>query len=123
MQLASIYMNGITAPISTKTEGKENSLPGQEKKSSYELDLGMPFSSGATSLTNQDRKELIVLFSGTNQNTDHLTLSDRLTPSLISSGLVAGITPTSIRKRLGVPIPAFALNLLDGSVLELPRAD
>ena len=46
------------------------------------------------------------------------TLSDRLTKSLISAGLVKGIAPMSIQKQLGVPIPDFVLYLPDGTRVE-----
>lgn len=73
---------------------------------------------GENSLTDQDNKELIALFSATKANTSHQTLSDRLTPSLISAGLVKGITPMSVRKKLGAPIPDFVLWLPGGIRVE-----
>jgi len=47
----------------------------------------------------QDRRELIAPFSAMSQNTNRPSLSDRLTQSLISAGLVKGIIPMSMRKR------------------------
>jgi hypothetical protein len=46
------------------------------------------------------------------------TLSDRLTPLLISAGLVKGITHTSVRKQSGAAIRASALWPLDGGAAE-----
>jgi hypothetical protein len=51
------------------------------------------------------------------------SLSDRLTSSLITSGLVSGITPTSIRKKLGAVIPDSALWPLDGASADGPKTD
>ncbi len=56
------------------------------------------------------------------QAAGRLSLSDRLTPLLISAGLVRGTTPRSIRKQLGARIPDSALWPLDGSGAEQPRA-
>lgn len=46
--------------------------------------------------------------SETKARTNRPSLSDRLTPLLISSGLVAGITPLSIRRKSGAAIRDFA---------------
>lgn len=59
-------------------------------------------------------KESTARSSATRARTDLPTLSDRLTQSLISSGLVKGITPTSIRNESGAAIQASALWPLDG---------
>ena len=74
---------------------------------------------GGASLTTADRRELTALCFGTNRHTEAASLSDRLTQSLITSGLIAGITPTSIRERLGAEIPDIVLLGPDGSVVEL----
>lgn len=51
------------------------------------------------------------------------SLSDKLTQSLISAGLVAGITPSLVRQTCGLPIRAFAsLQLVGGAAAE-PHAD
>lgn len=54
------------------------------------------------------------VFSATKADTSHLSLSDRLTLSLISSGLVRGITPSLTRKQSGQPIQVLALDTPDG---------
>lgn len=73
---------------------------------------------GESSLTDQDSRELIVQFSGMKGRYDPQTLSDKLTKSLISAGLVKGITPMSVRQKLGAPIPDFVFYLPDGTRLE-----
>ena len=47
----------------------------------------------------QYKLELIARFSETKVDTKVLSLSDRLTPSLISAGLVKGIIPMFMRKK------------------------
>lgn len=48
--------------------------------------------------------------SATRDRTYRRSLSDRLTPSLISRGLVCGITPSSTRKQSGQPILVLAFD-------------
>lgn len=73
---------------------------------------------GENLLMDQDSKELIAQFSGMRDRYGPVTLSDRLTKSLISAGLVKGITPMSTRKKLGEPIPDFVFYLPDGTRVE-----
>lgn len=47
--------------------------------------------------------------------TRRVSLSDKLTQSLITSGLVRGITPTSTRKQLGEPVRVIASFELGGA--------
>lgn len=61
------------------------------------------------------KKALNARSFGTRAQSDRLSLSDRLTQSLITAGLVRGTTPLSIRRQCGVPIRDFALLPLDGS--------
>lgn len=78
----------------------------------------MRFLYGENLKMHQDKKGLIVRFLEMRVALNHQTLSDRLTRSLISAGLVKGITPSSIRKQLGVKIPDTALWPLDGGDVE-----
>jgi len=119
---ASPCTSGITAPTSTKTDANVHSLSAPDKQLSLELDPQTHYLSGESSLTIADRRELIALFSETKASLNPLSLSDRLTLSLISAGLVKGITPTSVRKRSGVPIPDFVLKLPDGRIAEQQEA-
>jgi hypothetical protein len=52
---------------------------------------------GGVLSTQAGKKESIARSLETNRNTSAQTLSDRLTPSLISAGLVCGIIPMSMR--------------------------
>ena len=94
------------------------SLRDREKKLFYAPDQPMLFSFGDDLLTAADRRELIALFSVTKARSEPLSLCDRLTPSLFSSGLISGITPTSVRERLGAAIPDFVLRLPGGGSVE-----
>jgi hypothetical protein len=96
---------------------------GQEKQSSCAPGQPTLFLYGDDSLTTRDRRELIALFSATKAQLSRHSLSDRLTLSLITAGLVRGITPTSTRKRLGAAIPDFVLLLPDGNRVEQRSLD
>ena len=65
--------------------------------------------------------ESTVQFSETNQQSSHLTLSERLTPLLISAGLVRGTTHTYGLRLLKAGIPAGAIFARDGSVVDIPK--
>ena len=66
----------------------------------------------------KSRTESTVPSSATKGDTDRQTLSDKLTPLLMSSGLIKGITPTSMRRRLGLRTLDFALSKPDGNDAE-----
>ncbi len=76
----------------------------------------MLFSSGAMQLTARtDKPASNVHFSGAKaRGRAARSLCDRLTPLLISSGLVAGITPTSVRQMSGAAIRDTAFLPLAG---------
>ena len=113
-QPCSPSMSATIPRINTATGAGENSLLDPGKKSSCEQKEAQPDLFGVISSTEAGSKESIVPFSVTKAKSYRQTLSDRLTPSLISSGLVAGITPTSTRRRCGAGIPDIASFGLDG---------
>jgi hypothetical protein len=79
------------------------------------------FSSGGepnTGLTN--RTALNAPCSATKGRTYRRSLSDRLTQSLITAGLVCGITPSSIRQLSGQPIRVLAFDMPDGGAAASP---
>lgn len=87
----------------------------QESTLSCEQTELMPCSFGESSSMTADSKESTALCSETKAATYRQSLSDRLTPLLISRGLVKGTTPSWIRRALGAPIQGSALWPLDGS--------
>jgi hypothetical protein len=106
-------------PIFTKTDEQGDYSVDPVKKSCCVHEQLTLCLSGGNSLTPLDKRELMRLFSATKAPSAPLTLSDRQTPSLFTSGLICGITPMSTRKRLGAEIPDFAFSLPDGrSVVE-----
>lgn len=70
---------------------------------------------GDDSLMTVVRPESTAPCSATSHATLAVSLSDRLMQSLISAGLIAGITPLSIRKRYGQAILDFASSKQDGN--------
>lgn len=111
-------MKGITVAMTIKMEDEEASLSVQAKQSHCEPMQETLFSFGENLSTIAARKASTARCSETKANTYQASLSDRLTKSLITSGLVAGITPMYVRKTLGLPILDFALLPLDGENAE-----
>ena len=75
---------------------------------------------GESSSTIADKKELTVPFSETNLPFYHLTLSERLTPSLIECGLVKGTTLLFGKRLSSRGIPAGVSYAPDGQSVVLP---
>lgn len=111
-------MSATTLHTNMRTDVSANSSSDLGKPSPCEHGLPTLFSFGDDSLTIADRRELIALFSEMNPLSAARSLSDRLTPSLFTSGLISGITPTSIRERFEAAIPDFVLSLPDGGRVE-----
>lgn len=122
MLLASNSMNDTTAPITTKTAESEANSLAPENTSFLERETETLCLFGANSLmTPSPNKRGSTAPSSETKPPAAIarqTLSDRLTPSLISAGLVKGITHTSIRKQSGAAIRASALWPLDGGDAE-----
>ena len=112
---ASNSTNGTTVPTNTRTVGSGNCSAGRDRKSSCEQQMEMPFLSGATSSTTLGNLVSIARFSETKAKTKAPFLSDKLTLSLITAGLVNGITHMSARKRLRAKTPAIVSYVLVGS--------
>ena len=112
--VASRSTNGITPAIATATAERETSSAAREKKLSCEPPMRTLSLFGENLSMAPASRESTAPSSVMRVRTDHPTLSDRLTQSLISAGLVKGITPTSIRNESGAAIPVSALWPLDG---------
>lgn len=87
----------IIAGMSIKTDEFLLKLSDPENTSCSELGRVMPCLSGKSSETRAGKSESTALSSATRASTGAVTLSDRLTPLLISAGLVCGIIPLSMR--------------------------
>jgi hypothetical protein len=115
-------MSDTTAAMNTKTDERAvNSSDPVSISCSEPETPTLCLSGGSTSTTPIRRKKAsIARSSGTKRRTatSRPSLSDRLTPSLISAGLVKGTTPKSIRKQLGARIRDTVFWLLDGGDLD-----
>lgn len=115
--------NGTTHAIITAMAESARSSSDPDKASSLEQETQTLFSSGASSSTTAVRMASTARSSEMRVRIFRPSLSDRLTQSLITSGLVKGITHTSIRKQSGAAIRASALWPLDGGAADEPKAD
>jgi hypothetical protein len=118
-------MSDITAPINIKTDANEANSLAPANTLFSEREMPMSCSSGASSLMIAGKMASTAPSFATRPrtDTDQATLSDRLTPLLISAGLVKGTTHSSVRKQSGAAIRASALWPLDGGGAEGLKAD
>lgn len=124
---ASKCTKGTTPAMNTKTDENAASLSDPESTLCSEPETLTPCLFGENTLTtpSQNRKASSALSSEMKRQTATYrpSLSDRLTPSLISAGLVKGIIPKSVRKQLGARIRDTVFSLLDGAAPEEPKTD
>lgn len=102
---------------------KSVSLSGRERRLCSEPSEQTPCLFGVDSSTMADNKESTAPYSETKDATDQANSFDKRAQLLIASGLIAGITPTSIRKRYGQAILDFASSRQDGGAADEPKAD
>lgn len=123
--VASHSMNATTVPVSIEMEEREANSLDQDHQSFSETETPQHSLFGETlsTILSQNRKGSNALSSETKAASRAQSLSDRLTPLLISAGLVKGITPKSIRKRLGAVILDFASSKLAGNDVGAPKED
>ena len=107
-------MNVTTQPVRTKTDETENCLSDLEKKSCSEPRAETPSLCGGTLSTTQASKESIAPRSETKAGIGPATSYAKRIRLLIASGLIAGITPTSIRERSAQRTLDFVLSQPDG---------
>jgi hypothetical protein len=119
---ASNSTSGITAATATPMAESEANSSAPEKRLSCEPFTLMPYSCGESSLTTAASKESTAPCSATKANTEVQTSFDRRTQLLTASGLIAGITPTLIRKGYGREIRATVSLWPDGESAGEPRA-
>jgi len=93
---------------------KENYSSAPERKLYSEPKKETPSLCGETFSTTPDRKELIAPPSATKAATDPATSYAKRIRLLMSCGLIAGMTPTSTRKRSAQQTLDFAFSPLDG---------
>ncbi len=108
-------ITGIIAPMNTKTAEKGNCSQDQAKKLSFAQKQEMQCLCGAGSSTAAANAVLTAPYSETKASIDPATLYTRRMKLLIASGLVAGITPMSERRRSPQATLDFALSQLGGN--------
>jgi hypothetical protein len=116
-------MKDTTQPTNTKTEESENCSAAPAKKSSSEPSPQTQFSPGENSSTTAVKQVSIALFSETKAHTWHLNSYDKLTLSLITTGLVRGITHTSIRSTCLTADQVTVSSVPVGKGVDAPRVD
>jgi hypothetical protein len=116
-------MNGITPRTATLMAVTERRLQGQGKRSYSGQSALTLFSSGESSSTAAVNVESIAQCSGMNRCTKARASYVKRMRLLIASGLIAGITPTSIRKGSRQQTLDFALSRLAGGDAEKRRKD
>lgn len=116
-------MSDIIQPTDTATVESANCSADPEKNLFCELRQGMLFSCGESSETPADKQESIARRSGMKERIAARNSFDRRMRLLIASGLVCGITPTSIRQQCGARIPDFVSSLPAGDGAVKLKAD
>ena len=112
------YMKGTTQNIIIKMEGNQRKLSAPVNTSCSEHGAETLYLFGESLKTIADNKELTAPFSVTKANTNRQSLSDRLTPLLISAGLVRGIIPMSMRAKSNQGTLDIVLKSQDGDNVE-----
>jgi hypothetical protein len=119
---ASATSTDATTVLESRSELAISSLA-PETRLSCEQSRVTQRSRGATrNIAGTTKKASSATSFGTRVRTSRRSLSDRLTLSLISAGLVKGITPSLTRKRSGQPILVLALDTPVGNVAAKPLA-
>jgi hypothetical protein len=112
---------GTTAPQSRGARRTSLSVPAT--RSSCEQPMETPPSCGAERSTAATiRKASNARSFGTRVRTYRRSLSDRQTASLITAGLVCGITPSSTRKLSGAKVAVLAFDTPGGAIAAEPPA-
>lgn len=112
------YMKGTTQNIIIKMEGNQRKLPAPVNTSCSEHGAETLCLFGVNSKIIQDNKASTVQYSEMKARINQASLSDRLTPLLISAGLVRGIIPMSMRARSSQLILDIVLRPPDGNNAE-----
>jgi hypothetical protein len=107
-------MSGITAATNMRMAENEKFSSAPVKKSFSEPSTQMPCSLGDGSLMTAANAESTAPFSETKAHTLVANSYAKRIRLLIASGLIAGITPTSVRKRSNQATLDFAFSKQDG---------
>ena len=111
-------MSDIIHVISTKMDEKEHSSSAPEKKLSFAQKQQMQCLCGVGSSIEAENAVFTAPYSETRVFIDPVTSYNKRIKLLIVSGLVAGITPTSVRKQSPQQTLDFAFSKQDGDDLK-----
>lgn len=123
MSGANLSSTATTAASFIEMDESPNSSAAPEKRSCSELGNVTPCLFGGSFETIAAKSESTALCSEMKVPTLQASLSDRLTPSLITAGLVKGIIPTLMQKESGRAILASVSRRLVGTSAEELKAD
>lgn len=121
--IASKCTNATTPLVSIATDGNALNSSDLGRKSSSELSAATPSSCGETSSTTAGKTESTAPLSATRARISARGSYDRRIRLLMSSGLIAGITPTSMRQRSPQKTLDFAFSQLGGDGAGARRED
>ena len=107
-------MSDTTVAINMPMVENENYLLGQGKRLSLEQKPQTLCLFGESLLTIADKQELTAPCLGTKARIEVQTSYDKRIKLLTASGLIAGITPLCVRKRLNLTTPDSVLLQPDG---------
>ena len=111
-----------TIPATTiKTGEGQRNFADPDKSFRLLSQIETPCLYGVNSRMTADKPESTAPCSETKATISRLTLSERLTPLLISAGLVRGTTHTFALRLYSRGIPVGVSFAPDGSVVELPK--
>lgn len=123
MKSAMPSMNDTTADADMQTGAKSNCSAALARRSSSALGREMLSGLGESSKTIRDKSGSTAPSSETKVATNRASLCDRLTPLLISAGLVKGIIPMSMRRKSNQQTLDTVLFGPDGEGAEKQKAD
>lgn len=112
-------MRDTIRPVDIRTGDAPKNSSAQENISSSRSTTGQLFLSGENSGTIADKLASIARFSEMNHKYYRVTLSERLTPLLISAGLANGTTRMFGRRLLNRGILAGVSYAPDGTVVDI----
>lgn len=115
--------SGTTHAITTQTGAAQQSLSARENRLFSPPRRGRSYLRGGNSGMTQGKSASTAVSSEMSPARSPLTLSERLTPSLISAGLVRGTTRTFGRRLLRLGIRDFVSFAPDGSVVAIQNQD
>jgi hypothetical protein len=123
MKSAVNSMSSTTVATITGTAESQNSSVALEKRSAFEHGMETLSLFGESFEMPAEKRESTAPSSEIKVHIYRVSLSDRLTQSLISAGLVKGIIPMSIRDASGQTTLDTVLREPDGESVDLPRED